>query len=71
MEAQRNLQKNVIAIRRTDCSSRTSEGKEDDGSGVDDEIQKLVDERQAARKAKNFARADENQRSSESQGHYP
>jgi cysteinyl-tRNA synthetase len=33
--------------------------KEDDGSGVDDEIQKLVDERQTARKAKNFARADE------------
>ncbi|MDD3169934.1 MAG: cysteine--tRNA ligase, partial [Eubacteriales bacterium] len=33
--------------------------KEEDGSGIDDEIQKLVDERQAARKAKNFARADE------------
>ena len=33
--------------------------KEGDDSGVDDEIQKLVDERQAARKAKNFARADE------------
>ena len=30
---------------------------EDDG--IDDEIQKLVDERQAARKAKNFARSDE------------
>ena len=28
-------------------------------SGIDDEIQKLVDERQEARKAKNFARADE------------
>lgn len=28
-------------------------------SGIDDEIQQLVDERQAARKAKNFARADE------------
>ena len=27
--------------------------------GIDDEIQKLVDERQEARKAKNFARADE------------
>ncbi len=27
--------------------------------GIDDEIQQLVDERQAARKAKNFARADE------------
>lgn len=33
--------------------------KEEDGGGIDDEIQKLVDERQAARKAKNFARADE------------
>ncbi|HVI40561.1 MAG TPA: cysteine--tRNA ligase [Anaerovoracaceae bacterium] len=33
--------------------------KEEDGSGIDDEIQKLVDERQAARKAKNFARSDE------------
>lgn len=32
--------------------------KEED-NGIDDEIQKLVDERQAARKAKNFARADE------------
>jgi len=33
--------------------------KEEEGSGIDDEIQKLVDERQEARKAKNFARADE------------
>ena len=33
------------------------QGKADEG--VDDEIQKLVDERQEARKAKNFARADE------------
>jgi cysteinyl-tRNA synthetase len=33
--------------------------KEEVGNGIDDEIQKLVDERQAARKAKNFARADE------------
>ena len=33
------------------------QGKADDG--VDPEIQKLVDERQEARKAKNFARADE------------
>lgn len=32
---------------------------EEEGGGIDDEIQKLVDERQAARKAKNFARADE------------
>lgn len=32
------------------------EPKED---GVDEELQKLIDERQAARKAKNFARADE------------
>jgi cysteinyl-tRNA synthetase len=31
--------------------------KEDDA--IDDEIQKLVEERQAARKEKNFARADE------------
>ena len=29
------------------------------GRAVDDEIQKLVDERQAARKAKDFKRADE------------
>ena len=33
------------------------QGKADEG--VDPEIQKLVDERQEARKAKNFARADE------------
>ena len=33
--------------------------KEEEGSGIDPEIQQLVDERQAARKAKNFARADE------------
>lgn len=33
--------------------------KEEEGGGIDDEIQKLVDERQASRKAKNFARADE------------
>jgi cysteinyl-tRNA synthetase len=33
--------------------------KEEEGSGIDDEIQQLVDERQAARKAKDFARADE------------
>jgi len=33
--------------------------KEEEGTGIDDEIQKLVDERQAARKAKNFARSDE------------
>lgn len=33
--------------------------KEEDSNGIDDEIQKLVEERQAARKAKNFARADE------------
>ncbi len=31
----------------------------EDDNAVDDEIQKLVDERQEARKAKNFARADE------------
>ena len=31
----------------------------DDGEEVDDEVQKLVAERQEARKAKNFARADE------------
>jgi cysteinyl-tRNA synthetase len=31
----------------------------DEDNSLDDEIQKLVDERQAARKAKNFARADE------------
>lgn len=33
--------------------------KEEKSGEIDDEIQKLVDERQAARKAKNFARADE------------
>lgn len=33
--------------------------KEEEDGGVDEEIQKLVDERQEARKAKNFARADE------------
>ena len=33
---------------------RHSEGEE-----IDDEVQKLVEERQEARKAKNFARADE------------
>ena len=33
------------------------QGKND--NEVDDEIQKLVDERQEARKSKNFARADE------------
>lgn len=33
--------------------------QEEADSGVDDEIQALVDERQEARKAKNFARADE------------
>ncbi|MDD4564958.1 MAG: cysteine--tRNA ligase [Eubacteriales bacterium] len=32
---------------------------EGDNGGIDDEIQKLVDERQTARKEKNFARADE------------
>lgn len=32
---------------------------EEEESGIDNEIQQLVDERQAARKAKNFARADE------------
>lgn len=32
---------------------------EESANGVDEEVQKLVDERQAARKAKNFARADE------------
>ncbi len=32
---------------------------EEDGGGIDEEVQKLVDERQAARKAKDFARADE------------
>jgi len=31
----------------------------EEAGGIDDEIQQLVDERQAARKAKNFARADE------------
>ena len=31
----------------------------EEDKGVDDEIQKLVDERQAARKAKDFKRADE------------
>lgn len=31
----------------------------EDDNEIDDEIQKLVDERQEARKAKNFARADE------------
>ena len=30
-----------------------------DDDGIDPEIQKLVDERQEARKARNFARADE------------
>lgn len=33
--------------------------KEEEDGGVDEEIQKLVDERQEARKAKDFARADE------------
>jgi len=33
--------------------------KAEESSGIDDEIQKLVDERQEARKAKNFARSDE------------
>ena len=33
--------------------------QKDDEGGVDDDIQALVDERQEARKAKNFARADE------------
>lgn len=33
------------------------QGKND--NEIDDEIQKLVDERQEARKSKNFARADE------------
>ena len=33
--------------------------KEDAGDGVDEELQKLIDERQAARKAKDFKRADE------------
>jgi len=33
--------------------------KPEEGGGIDDEIQKLVDERQEARKAKNFARSDE------------
>ena len=33
--------------------------KADEDSSIDEEIQQLVDERQAARKAKNFARADE------------
>ena len=31
----------------------------EEDSAIDEEIQKLVDERQEARKAKNFARADE------------
>jgi cysteinyl-tRNA synthetase len=31
----------------------------DEDNGIDPEIQALIDERQAARKAKNFARADE------------
>ena len=33
--------------------------KTEEDNGIDDEIQKLVDERQEARKAKNFARSDE------------
>ena len=33
--------------------------QQDEEAGVDDDIQALVDERQEARKAKNFARADE------------
>ena len=33
--------------------------KDDEGNDVDTEIQKLVDERQDARKNKDFARADE------------
>lgn len=33
--------------------------KEEEGNAIDEEIQKLVNERQAARKAKDFARADE------------
>ena len=34
------------------------QSKDEDG-GIDPEIQALIDERQAARKSKNFARADE------------
>ena len=33
--------------------------QQDADDEIDDEIQKLVDERQEARKARNFARADE------------
>ncbi|WP_206459914.1 cysteine--tRNA ligase [Anaerovorax sp. IOR16] len=33
--------------------------KDDAGDSIDEDIQKLIDERQEARKAKNFARADE------------
>ena len=33
--------------------------QKDDTNEIDDDIQSLVDERQAARKAKDFARADE------------
>ncbi|MCR5482344.1 MAG: cysteine--tRNA ligase [Clostridia bacterium] len=33
--------------------------KDDEDEGIDSELQALIDERQAARKAKNFARADE------------
>ena len=33
--------------------------QQEEDDSIDDEIQKLVDERQEARKAKNFARADE------------
>lgn len=42
----------------TDVLGLLRENEDEDG-GIDDEIQKLVDERQAARKAKDFARADE------------
>ncbi|MBQ1435887.1 MAG: cysteine--tRNA ligase, partial [Clostridia bacterium] len=34
-------------------------GVADKTASIDDEVQALIDERQAARKAKNFARADE------------
>ncbi len=42
----------------TDVLGLLEDGDADDG-GVDEEIQKLIDERQAARKAKDFKRADE------------
>jgi len=33
--------------------------KEEDGAEIDEEVRRLVEERQEARKARNFARADE------------